>query len=117
MNDIQHIARRTAAADVLAARFIQRAGVGRRRRSPACRRAARRRRSSRAAPAFGGVRRQGAPAATIAPGGTAQSAGGVLKAALTGEPDTLDPATSAIYTGAQVYDNIFSKLIDIDTDG
>ena len=38
-------------------------------------------------------------------------------AALTGEPDTLDPATSTIYTGAQVYDNIFSKLIDIDTDG
>ena len=28
--------------------------------------------------------------------------------------DTLDPATSTIYTGAQVYDNIFSKLIDID---
>ncbi len=43
--------------------------------------------------------------------------GGTLQAALTGEPDTLDPATSTIYTGAQVYDNIFSKLIDIDTDG
>jgi len=40
--------------------------------------------------------------------------GGILKAALTGEPDTLDPATSTIYTGAQVYDNIFSKLIDLD---
>ncbi len=40
--------------------------------------------------------------------------GGTLRAALTGEPDTLDPATSTIYTGAQVYDNIFSKLIDID---
>lgn len=47
---------------------------------------------------------------TIKPGGT-------LVGALTGEPDTLDPATSAIYTGAQVYDNIFSKLVDIDTDG
>jgi peptide/nickel transport system substrate-binding protein len=47
---------------------------------------------------------------TITPGGT-------LVGALTGEPDTLDPATSVIYTGAQVYDNIFSKLIDIDTDG
>ncbi len=47
---------------------------------------------------------------TIVPGGT-------LVGALTGEPDTLDPATSVIYTGAQVYDNIFSKLIDIDTDG
>ena len=43
--------------------------------------------------------------------------GGTLLAALTGEPDTLDPATSTIYTGAQVYDNIFSKLIDIDSDG
>jgi peptide/nickel transport system substrate-binding protein len=47
------------------------------------------------------------PAASIVPGG-------ILKAALTGEPDTLDPATSTIYTGAQVYDNIFSKLIDLD---
>jgi peptide/nickel transport system substrate-binding protein len=41
-------------------------------------------------------------------------AGGVLQAALTGEPDSLDPAVSQIYTGAQVYDNVFSKLIDID---
>jgi peptide/nickel transport system substrate-binding protein len=53
----------------------------------------------------------GAPSsAAIVPGGT-------LQAALTGEPDTLDPATSTIYTGAQVYDNIFNKLIDIDADG
>lgn len=44
-------------------------------------------------------------------------AGGTLKAALTGSPDTLDPATSTIYTGAQVYDNIFNKLIDLDPDG
>lgn len=43
--------------------------------------------------------------------------GGDLRAALTGEPDVLDPATSSIYTGAQVYENIFSKLIDIDPDG
>ena len=41
-------------------------------------------------------------------------AGGTLRAALTGEPDTLDPATSTIYTGAQVFDNIFDKLINID---
>src|SRR3954471_15705359 len=40
--------------------------------------------------------------------------GGTLNAALTGEPDSLDPAVSQIYTGAQVYDNIFSKLVDID---
>jgi peptide/nickel transport system substrate-binding protein len=45
------------------------------------------------------------------------SAGGTLQAALTGEPDTLDPATSTIYTGAQVYDNLFNKLIDIDPAG
>jgi peptide/nickel transport system substrate-binding protein len=42
------------------------------------------------------------------------TAGGTLLAALTGEPDTIDPATSAIYTGAQVYDNVFNKLIDLD---
>jgi peptide/nickel transport system substrate-binding protein len=43
--------------------------------------------------------------------------GGDLRAALTGEPDVLDPATSSIYTGAQVYEGIFSKLIDIDAGG
>jgi peptide/nickel transport system substrate-binding protein len=50
-------------------------------------------------------------------GAAAAKPGGTLKAALTGEPDTLDPATSTIYTGAQVYDNIFNKLIDLDPDG
>lgn len=43
--------------------------------------------------------------------------GGDLRAALTGEPDVLDPATSSIYTGAQVYEGIFSKLIDVDASG
>ena len=43
--------------------------------------------------------------------------GGELRAALTGEPDVLDPATSSIYTGAQVYEGIFSKLIDMDPKG
>jgi peptide/nickel transport system substrate-binding protein len=43
--------------------------------------------------------------------------GGNLRAALTGEPDVLDPATSSIYTGAQVYEGIFSKLIDVDASG
>ena len=43
--------------------------------------------------------------------------GGDLRAALTGEPDVLDPATSTIYTGAQVYESIFSKLIDLGEDG
>jgi peptide/nickel transport system substrate-binding protein len=54
-------------------------------------------------------------AATSTTAGTA-SAGGTLKAALTGEPDSLDPAKSQIYTGAQVYDNVFSKLVDLDQD-
>jgi peptide/nickel transport system substrate-binding protein len=48
---------------------------------------------------------------------TAPKDGGDLRAALTGEPDVLDPAVSSIYTGAQVYENIFSKLIDIDASG
>ena len=52
----------------------------------------------------------GARAAEVADGGT-------LRAALTGEPDVLDPATSTIYTGAQVYEGIFSKLIDMDAQG
>jgi peptide/nickel transport system substrate-binding protein len=43
--------------------------------------------------------------------------GGAFRAALTGELDTLDQATSSIYTGAQVYENIFSKLVDIDASG
>ena len=42
--------------------------------------------------------------------------GGELRAALTGEPDMLDPAVSSIYTGAQVYEGIFSKLIDMAPD-
>ncbi len=62
-----------------------------------------------ASPATGATGATGA-SGSIQPGGT-------LKAALTGEPDTLDPATSTIYTGAQVYDNIFNKLIDLDPDG
>jgi peptide/nickel transport system substrate-binding protein len=58
----------------------------------------------------------GTTATTVPSGGAAATpvAGGKLAGALTGEPDTLDPATSTIYTGAQVYDNIFSKLIDYD---
>ena len=51
------------------------------------------------------------------PGGGTAPDGGELRAALTGEPDVLDPATSSIYTGAQVYEGIFSKLIDVDSDG
>ena len=55
------------------------------------------------APASGG------PAASDEP-----KSGGTLLAALTGEPDTLDPATSAIYTATQVFSHIFSTLVGID---
>lgn len=63
----------------------------------------------------------GASNTTTSTSGTGNTAtpvaGGTLRAALTGEPDVLDPATSAIYTAAQVYEGIFSKLIDIGADG
>ena len=55
-------------------------------------------------------------AGTARPSATPR-AGGALRAALTGEPDSLDPAISSVYTGAQVYDGIFSKLLDIDSSG
>src|SRR4051812_2138133 len=54
------------------------------------------------------------PLGSTGTGAAVAVAGGTLKAALTGEPDSLDPAKSQIYTGAQVYDNIFSKLVDLD---
>ena len=47
----------------------------------------------------------------------APRAGGTLKAGLTGQPDQLDPATSSIYTAAQIYDNIFDKLVILDQAG
>lgn len=43
--------------------------------------------------------------------------GGILKAGLTGQPDQLDPATSSVYTAAQVYDNIFDKLVVLNARG
>jgi peptide/nickel transport system substrate-binding protein len=43
--------------------------------------------------------------------------GGILKAGLTGQPDQLDPATSSVYTAAQIYDNIFDKLVVLDANG
>lgn len=43
--------------------------------------------------------------------------GGILKAGLTGQPDQLDPATSSVYTAAQIHDNVFDKLIVLDRNG
>ena len=47
--------------------------------------------------------------ATSAAAGT-PTKGGTLNAAITGNPSGLDPAVDDIYTGTEVYDNIFSKL-------
>jgi peptide/nickel transport system substrate-binding protein len=57
------------------------------------------------------------PLSSTTTGSGVGAAGGTLKAALTGEPDSLDPAKSQIYTAAQVYDNVFSKLVDLDEHG
>ncbi len=43
--------------------------------------------------------------------------GGTLKAALTGNPDKLDPTTLSVYTSAQVVGSIFNKLIEQESDG
>ncbi|MCC6790315.1 MAG: hypothetical protein IT336_01450 [Thermomicrobiales bacterium] len=43
--------------------------------------------------------------------------GGSLTAGITGQPDNLDPATNVGYSGVQVYDNIFNKLVDVDETG
>ena len=43
--------------------------------------------------------------------------GGTLSAAITGNPSGLDPAIDDIYTGIEVYDNIFSKLVEMQPDG
>jgi peptide/nickel transport system substrate-binding protein len=103
------------AAEALAARFLR----GELSRRAFLARAARFSAATLAVTSLGGI--VAACAATPTTSGGASAApegspvsGGSLKAALTGEPDTLDPATSTIYTGAQVYDNIFSKLVDID---
>lgn len=50
--------------------------------------------------------------ATTAPAAEAVR-GGTLKAALTGQPDTLDPAKSGLYVASQIYSNVFSKLVDL----
>ena len=47
----------------------------------------------------------------------APAPGGTLTVGITGQPDSLDPATNVGYAGVQVYDNIFSKLVDVDETG
>lgn len=53
--------------------------------------------------------------ATTAAG--APTKGGTLSAALTGNPTSMDPAIANIYTGDEIYNNIFSKLVEMQTDG
>jgi peptide/nickel transport system substrate-binding protein len=40
--------------------------------------------------------------------------GGTLIAAITGQPDNMDPHKASIYASGQVFDNIYSKLIEVD---
>lgn len=40
-----------------------------------------------------------------------------LSAAITGEPDLLDPQKSSLYAASQVYDHVFSKLLTMDARG
>ena len=46
--------------------------------------------------------------ATTAAG--APTRGGTLSAALTGNPTSMDPAVANIYTGDEVYDNIYTDM-------
>ncbi|MGH3274159.1 MAG: ABC transporter substrate-binding protein [Streptosporangiaceae bacterium] len=65
----------------------------------------------------------GSTAATSSASGGAGGAGGAavrggtLSAALTGNPSGMDPAVENVYTGDEVYDNIFSKLIGMAPNG
>jgi len=56
----------------------------------------------------------GAPASSAPSAPATAKSGGTLKAALTGEPDTLDPGTSAIYTATQVFAHVFNTLVAVD---
>jgi peptide/nickel transport system substrate-binding protein len=42
--------------------------------------------------------------------------GGTLTAAITGQPDSMDPHKASIYASAQIFDNIFAKLVFVDQD-
>lgn len=43
--------------------------------------------------------------------------GGLLNAAISGEPDVLDPAKSTLAVASEVHNEIFSKLVDVAPDG
>jgi peptide/nickel transport system substrate-binding protein len=45
------------------------------------------------------------------------TAGGTLKAATTGEPDSLDPAIGTNYATWEIFNHIFSSLVQIQNDG
>jgi peptide/nickel transport system substrate-binding protein len=66
---------------------------------------------------FGGFQRRGLKIAGAQEATPAPTRGGTLSAAITGQPDNLDPATNVGYAGVQIYDNVFSKLVDVDENG
>jgi len=43
--------------------------------------------------------------------------GGTLTAAITGQPDNMDPATNVGYASVQIFGNVFSKLVDVNERG
>lgn len=49
--------------------------------------------------------------------GSAPKVGGTLKAAVTGEPDSLDPAVGTNYVTWEIFGNIFSTLVQIQANG
>jgi peptide/nickel transport system substrate-binding protein len=57
------------------------------------------------------------PSSTGQTGGLVPKAGGILKAAVTGEPDSLDPAIGTNYVTWEIFGNIFSTLVEIQSDG
>jgi len=57
------------------------------------------------------------PSSTGQTGGSTPKAGGILKAAVTGEPDSLDPAIGTNYVTWEIFGNIFSTLVEIQADG
>ena len=66
--------------------------------------------------ALAGVAGGGVPGRGVALAQDTPVSGGTLTAGITGQPDTLDPAKAGIYTSLQIYDNIYSKLLNVDKD-
>jgi peptide/nickel transport system substrate-binding protein len=59
----------------------------------------------------------GGAASRTAPSATGLKRGGTLHVAIDAPPDSLDPAKSALYEAAKIYDSIFDQLVDFDEHG